>query len=191
LPKIFAGAPNQASEGNVLRQRCDARGFQRSTIEIIARRRVAPAFEATEGERRKGPPPLGRVMVGGLAVCQKYLLNAGQRRAWGKAAVCAKETAGVDVDLAPNCRSRPLWRSREIHRECPPAGSLLRRRFRRGRGGRGFRDRLADSGARRADLRNSASSAWARRQRLGECELSVKSSAKVQRIQNAGFHWRR
>jgi hypothetical protein len=39
------GAPYQASEGNVLRQRCDARGLKRSTIEIIARRKVARAFE--------------------------------------------------------------------------------------------------------------------------------------------------
>jgi hypothetical protein len=55
LPTKFAGAPYQASEGNVLRQRCDARGFTLPPIEIIARRKVAPAFEATEGERKNGP----------------------------------------------------------------------------------------------------------------------------------------
>jgi hypothetical protein len=54
LPTIFAGAPYQASEGNVLRQRCDARGFKSLRIEIIARRKVAPAFEATGG--RAGSP---------------------------------------------------------------------------------------------------------------------------------------
>ena len=29
----------------MLRQRCDARGFKRSAIEIITRQKVAPAFE--------------------------------------------------------------------------------------------------------------------------------------------------
>jgi hypothetical protein len=36
----------QTSEGNVLRQRCDARGFKRPTIEIIATRKAASAFES-------------------------------------------------------------------------------------------------------------------------------------------------
>jgi hypothetical protein len=39
----------------LLRQRCDARGFQRSTIEIISKRKVAPAFEPQKGERKNGP----------------------------------------------------------------------------------------------------------------------------------------
>jgi hypothetical protein len=32
----------------MLRQRCDARGFKRLAIGIIARQKVAPAFEAIE-----------------------------------------------------------------------------------------------------------------------------------------------
>jgi len=53
--RIFAGAPYQASEGNVLRQRCDARGLKPPPIEIIARRKVAPAFEP-QRDRRAGSP---------------------------------------------------------------------------------------------------------------------------------------
>ena len=51
----FAGAPFQASEGNVLRQRCDARGFTPLRIEIIAKRKVAPAFAATRGRAEEWP----------------------------------------------------------------------------------------------------------------------------------------
>jgi hypothetical protein len=36
---------NLASRSIPLRQRCDARGFKRLPIEIIARGKVAPAFE--------------------------------------------------------------------------------------------------------------------------------------------------
>ena len=44
-PENLPGPQLQASEGNVLRQRCDARGLKPPPIEIIARRKVAPAFE--------------------------------------------------------------------------------------------------------------------------------------------------
>jgi hypothetical protein len=52
LAKKICGAPYQPSEGNLLRLRCDARGFKRSAIEIIARQKATPAFE---GERKEGP----------------------------------------------------------------------------------------------------------------------------------------
>jgi hypothetical protein len=42
----------------VLRRRCDRRGFERLTIEIIAKRRVTPAFEAQKGYET-GAPRLG------------------------------------------------------------------------------------------------------------------------------------
>jgi hypothetical protein len=54
-PEKFAGAPYQASESHVLRQRCDACGFTLLPIEIIARRKVAPAFEP-QRDRRAGSP---------------------------------------------------------------------------------------------------------------------------------------
>jgi hypothetical protein len=43
----FAGAPFFIStvRKQLLRQRCDARGFTLRPIEIIAREKVAPAFE--------------------------------------------------------------------------------------------------------------------------------------------------
>jgi hypothetical protein len=84
--KKFAGAPDQASESNVLRQRCDARGFKSLPIEIIARRKVAPAFEPQRDRRagspnakrghdtgqERGPTPaLGHGMVGGLRFTRK------------------------------------------------------------------------------------------------------------------------
>jgi hypothetical protein len=47
--------PNRASESNVLRQRCDARGFTLLRIENIARQKVAPAFEP-QRDRRAGSP---------------------------------------------------------------------------------------------------------------------------------------
>jgi hypothetical protein len=47
--KKIAGAPYQASEDNVLRQRCDACGLTLLPIEIIATRKVARAFEAMGG----------------------------------------------------------------------------------------------------------------------------------------------
>jgi hypothetical protein len=59
-PEKFAGAPYQASEGNVLRQRCDARGFTPPPIEILARRKVAPAFEPQKLLSVDGPPRLHR-----------------------------------------------------------------------------------------------------------------------------------
>ena len=52
--QYLPGPQLQASEGNMLRQRCDARGFTPLPIENIARRKVAPAFEATG--RRAGSP---------------------------------------------------------------------------------------------------------------------------------------
>jgi hypothetical protein len=70
----------------VLRQRCDARGFKSLPIEIIARRKVAPAFEPQRDRRagspnakrghdtgqERGPTPaLGHGMVGGLRFTRK------------------------------------------------------------------------------------------------------------------------
>jgi hypothetical protein len=55
----FAWAPFQVTEGNVLRQRCDARGFTPLPIEIIARQKVARAFEAQKGEQKESP--MGRL----------------------------------------------------------------------------------------------------------------------------------
>ena len=73
-PKKFAGAPfSISSVRQLLRQRCDARGFEPLPIEIIAKRRVAPAFEPQKASGRTAPPPLGRSMVGGVAVRQKNL----------------------------------------------------------------------------------------------------------------------
>jgi hypothetical protein len=72
LPTIFAGAPPQASESNVLRQRCDARGFTLLPIENIARQKVAPAFESG----RMGPRPPDTPGWGGAAyhkICQPHL----------------------------------------------------------------------------------------------------------------------
>ena len=51
----LARAPHQASEGNVLRQRCDARLFKPLPIEIIARRKVTPAFEPQNPSGRGTP----------------------------------------------------------------------------------------------------------------------------------------
>jgi hypothetical protein len=53
-PRKFAGAPN-VSVSNVLRQRCDARGFNPLPIEILARRKVAPTFEPQKGARKNAP----------------------------------------------------------------------------------------------------------------------------------------
>jgi hypothetical protein len=44
----------------VLRQRCDARGFTPPPIEILARRKVAPAFEPQKLLSVDGPPRLHR-----------------------------------------------------------------------------------------------------------------------------------
>jgi hypothetical protein len=45
-PEKLAGAPFSISTvRQLLRQRCDARGFTPLLIEIIARQKVAPAFE--------------------------------------------------------------------------------------------------------------------------------------------------
>ena len=49
------GAPYQASEGDLLRQRCDARSFTPLRIEIIARQKVAPAFEPQKVSGRMTP----------------------------------------------------------------------------------------------------------------------------------------
>jgi hypothetical protein len=65
LTGIICRAPLQVSEGNVLRQRCDARGVKPLPIEIIARQKVAPAFEPQKVSRRTAPPAPGRRMVGG------------------------------------------------------------------------------------------------------------------------------
>jgi hypothetical protein len=48
LTENFAGVPFSISGvgKQLLRQRCDARGFKPLPIEIIARRMMAPAFEA-------------------------------------------------------------------------------------------------------------------------------------------------
>ena len=45
----------EASFRQVLRQRCDARGFKPLPIEIIAQRRVTPAFEPQKVSRRTAP----------------------------------------------------------------------------------------------------------------------------------------
>ena len=51
-----AGAPfSIQSEKQLLRQRCDARGFKPLPIEIIARRKVAPAFEPQKASGRGAP----------------------------------------------------------------------------------------------------------------------------------------
>jgi hypothetical protein len=53
----FAGAPFSISSvrNQLLRQRCDERGFTPLRIEIVAKRRVAPAFEL-QRDRRAGSP---------------------------------------------------------------------------------------------------------------------------------------
>ena len=57
-PRKFAGAPYSISTvRQLLRQRCDARGFTPLPIEIIARRKAAPAFEPQKVSRRTAPPP--------------------------------------------------------------------------------------------------------------------------------------
>ena len=54
-PRKTAGAPfSISSVRQLLRQRCDARGFPRSTIEVIAREKAAPAFEWLLRRRRDG-----------------------------------------------------------------------------------------------------------------------------------------
>jgi hypothetical protein len=45
----------------VLRQRCDARRFKKSPIEIIARQKVAPAFEPQKLSRAFEPQKLSWV----------------------------------------------------------------------------------------------------------------------------------
>jgi hypothetical protein len=82
--KNFAGAPYQASEGNVLRQRCDARGFKPLRIEIRARRKVAPAFEPqnlswVDGPARPtsetgAPGRACKVLFGNLVVKVRHLV---------------------------------------------------------------------------------------------------------------------
>ena len=52
----FAG-PHSGVKGTVLRQRCDARGFKPLPIEIIAQRKVVPAFEPQRVSGRMAPPP--------------------------------------------------------------------------------------------------------------------------------------
>ena len=55
-PKKSAGAPfSISSVRQLLRQRCDARGFTLRLIEIIARRKVAPAFEPQKVSGRTLP----------------------------------------------------------------------------------------------------------------------------------------
>ena len=73
LTGIICRAPLQVSEGNVLRQRCDARGVKPLPIEIIARQKVAPAFEPQKVSRRTAPASECNAMdasgPGALACC--------------------------------------------------------------------------------------------------------------------------
>ena len=56
LTRKFAGAPfSISSVRQLLRQRCDARGFKPLPIEIIARQKVAPAFEPQKVSGRTAP----------------------------------------------------------------------------------------------------------------------------------------
>jgi hypothetical protein len=56
ISQKFCRRPRSSVRRNdALRLRCDERGLKQSTIEIIAGQKVAPAFEATEGERKDGP----------------------------------------------------------------------------------------------------------------------------------------
>jgi hypothetical protein len=54
---------------NLLRQSCDARGFEPLLIEIIAKRKVALAFEPLSGERGVATPASN-----GAPVCTCKLL---------------------------------------------------------------------------------------------------------------------
>src|ERR1700733_8239606 len=54
-----------SSVRQVLRPRCDARGFRPLPIEIIARRKVAPAFEPQKASGRGAPPPEYTTVGGG------------------------------------------------------------------------------------------------------------------------------
>jgi hypothetical protein len=81
--KSLPEAPYQASEG-VLRQRCDARGFKPLPIEIIARRKVASAFEPqnlswVDGPARPtsetgAPGRACKVLFGNLVVKVRHLV---------------------------------------------------------------------------------------------------------------------
>ena len=55
----FAGAPFSISSvrKQLLRQRCDARGFKPLQIEIIAKQKVAPAFEPQKVSGRRPQHP--------------------------------------------------------------------------------------------------------------------------------------
>jgi hypothetical protein len=81
--KICRG-PKSTSESNVLRRRCDARGFKRLPIEIIAKRRVGPAFEPqnlswVDGPARPtsetgAPGRACKVLFGNLVVKVRHLV---------------------------------------------------------------------------------------------------------------------
>jgi hypothetical protein len=79
-PRKFAGAPT-SSVSNVLRQRCDARGFTPLPIEIIAARKVAPAFEPRNCRGRTAGPGLRRNPH------DEGLAKIGQKRARDRAQV--------------------------------------------------------------------------------------------------------
>jgi hypothetical protein len=122
LPTIFAGAPNQASEGNVLRQRCDARGLKRSTIEIIARRMVAPAF-AGKGAEERPPPPSDASWWGGMRfandICRGPKSSVSRRMCCDSVAMRAVSSRCQLKSLRDERWRRPL-RHREIDERAAP-----------------------------------------------------------------------
>ena len=92
-----------------MRQRCEARRFKRSTIEIIARQKVAPAFEAE------------KIVAGGRLRVVVYVgiltMRTGKDRAKSSRASPPAQDAGATfcwaIYLQPRCLA---WRDRSIRR---------------------------------------------------------------------------
>jgi hypothetical protein len=119
-PEKFAGAPHQASESNVLRQRCDARGFKSLPIEIIARRKVAPAFEP-QRDRRAGSPNAKRGHDTGPERGPSLHVQGSVWRSWGSSLTLGTQAPddrmeGFDPDLPFRTGPRYGWRQLESGR---------------------------------------------------------------------------
>src|ERR1700722_16626224 len=113
-PENLPGPPIQGSDGGFVRHRCDARGFTPLPIEIIARQKVAPAFEPQKVSSRTAPLDKTPCRRGG-----PYVFNAIRRSQPAQTAVIALVWRTGSNRLTAVFRSRLLFALRKRDNQSP------------------------------------------------------------------------